>query len=162
MASGGVFSATLHSITTTKLTELSKKRNIFEYQKKTLLSDAGSQPTRTQKLRVLADGVKKSFSIKTATRKRGDRHDGAGRIVKGSSNNPQLEVQLKNLERFLAQAQYDPSISPKLLQDWEDALLKRLDVQSLRYQYATLYGKLVTEWLSSEKQDIPDNVSQST
>jgi len=32
--------------------------------------------------------------------------------------------------------------------------MKRLDVQSLKYQYAALYGQLVTEWLSAEKKDV--------
>jgi hypothetical protein len=150
-SSGGVFSQTLRSITTTKLTELSKKRKIFEDQKETLLSAAELESDQKKRLRVLVDGVKQSFAVKTATRKRGDRRGGPGRIISGSTSDPRLEVMLKNLERFLEQARYDPSVSPKLLQDWNNALIQRLNVQSLKYQYATLYGELVGEWLSAEQ-----------
>ncbi|KAL5330177.1 hypothetical protein ACEPPN_003702 [Leptodophora sp. 'Broadleaf-Isolate-01'] len=157
-----VFSETLQSITTTKLTELSKKRSIFEEHKASLLLTTQNESNQKQRLGVLVDGVKKCFAVKTAPRKRGDRRGGAGRIVDGT-NDPKLEVMLKNLERFLDQAKYDPSISPKLLQDWEDSLLKRLNVQSLKYQYATLYGELVTEWLGAEKaSSLPDNISETS
>ena len=91
-SSGGVFSNTLQSITTTKLTELSKKRKYFEDQKGELLQAAALEPDQKRKLQILVDGVKKSFSLKTSTRKRGDRHGGAGRIIYGSTNNPRLEI----------------------------------------------------------------------
>jgi len=151
MSSGGVFSETLQSITTTKLTELSKKRTVFEDQKAILLAAAAVESDQKEKLRILVDGVKQCFSLKTSSRKRGDRHGGAGRIISSSTKDPRLEVLLRNLERFLAQAQYDPSVSSKLLRDWENSLKQQLNVQSLKYQYATLYGELVTEWLSSEQ-----------
>jgi hypothetical protein len=37
-------------------------------------------------------------------------------------------------------------------------------VQTLKYQYATLYGELVTEWLSAEQAApaLPDNVSEES
>ncbi|PVH80364.1 hypothetical protein DL98DRAFT_515460 [Cadophora sp. DSE1049] len=158
-----VFSETLQSITTTKLTELSKKRSIFEEHKASLLLSAQSEADQKKRLAVLVDGVKKCFAIKIAPRKRGDRRGGARRIAYGSTSDPKLEVLLKNLERFLDQAKYDPSISSKLLQDWEDALVKKLNVQSLKYQYATLYGELVTEWLGAEKaSSLPDNISETS
>lgn len=140
-----VFSGTLQSITNTKLTELSKKRTLFEQHKSSLLLATGAEQDQKERLRLLVDGVKQSFAVKTAPRKRGDRRGGPGRIVSGSTNEPKLEILLKNLERFLDQARYDPSVSPKLLQNWENSLMKRLNVQSLKYEYATLYGELVTE-----------------
>jgi hypothetical protein len=148
MSSGGVFSETLQSITTTKLTELSKKRQVFEDKKASLLKAIGAEPDQQKKLRILLDGVKESFALGTSTRKRA--HASSGRIVAGGKD-PRLETLLNNLERFLTQARYDPSVSPKLLQDWERTLMQELNVQSLKYQYATLYGELVTEWLSSEQ-----------
>jgi hypothetical protein len=151
--SSSVFSSTLQDITTTKLSELSRRRTIFEDQKSSLLTSAQLQSNQKQRLAILVEGLKQCFAAKTAKRKRGDRHGGAGRIISGSTDDPRLEVMLKNFERFLEQARYDPSISPKLLGDWEQSLLKRLDVQSLKYQYAALYGQLVTEWLSAEKQE---------
>lgn len=150
-----VFSETLQEITTTKLSELSRRRTIFENQKSSVLTAVNFQTNQQQRLAILIDGVKKCFAVKSAKRKRGDRRGGAGRIISGSTNDPKLEVLLKNFERFLEQARYDPSISLKMLGDWESSLKKKLDIQSLRYQYADLYGKLVTEWLSAEQTLTP-------
>jgi hypothetical protein len=68
---------------------------------------------------------------------------------------------LKNLERFLEQARFDPTISPRLLSEWENSIMKKLEVQSLKFQYATLYGELVNEWLRAEKVIPADNASTS-
>lgn len=151
MMSSSVFSETLQEITTTKLSELSRRRTIFEDQKTSVLTAVDAQTNQQQRLAILIDGVKQCFAVKSTKRKRGDRRGGAGRIISGSTNDPNLEVLLKNFERFLEQARYDPSISVKMLGDWESSLKKKLDIQSLRYQYADLYGKLVTEWLSAEQ-----------
>jgi translation initiation factor 1 (eIF-1/SUI1) len=126
---------------------------MFETQRTSLLNAAFNEADQQKKLRILVDGVKRNFAVKITTRK--GRRGGVGRIISGSTTDPHLEVLLKNLERFLAQAQYDPSVSSKLLQDWERSLLQELDLQALKYQYATLYGELVTEWLSSEKPSAP-------
>ncbi|CZR63368.1 uncharacterized protein PAC_13265 [Phialocephala subalpina] len=154
-----VFSQTLHSITTTKLNELSKKRKIFENQKVFLLLAAKNEPNQQKRVQTLVDGVKKCFSMRTVAR-RGDRRGNPGRIVNGDIKDPQLEVLVKNLEMFLQQAEYDPSISKTLLSDWERSLVVKLKVQSLKYEYASLYGELVTEWLNAEKDAGPaDNMS---
>lgn len=150
MPSAGVFSETLQSITTAKLSELSKKRELFENQKTSLLSSTSIEPNQQKKLSMLMDGVKRSFAVKTAPPRR-SRNGRSGHIIVSGAKEPRLEVLLKNLERFLAQAQFDPSVSLKLLSDWERSLMQELHVQSLKYQYATLYGELVTEWLSSER-----------
>ncbi|KAE9371742.1 hypothetical protein N431DRAFT_467904 [Stipitochalara longipes BDJ] len=152
--SSSVFSETLQAITTTKLRELSKKRSIFEKSKAALISTAKLERDQQERLRILVDGVKLCFAIKTAARRGSSR-----RIVSGSCNDPDLEVMLMNLERFLEQARFDPTVSPKLLGDWENSLLKKLDIQSLKFQYATLYGELVNEWLRAEKVVPADNAS---
>lgn len=157
-----VFSETLQAITTTKLRELSKKRTLFESSKSNLLATSALEQDQKQRLRVLLDGIKQCFAVKTAPRRRGERRGGSGRIITGSTNDPDLEVMLKNLERFLEQARYDPSVSPKLLSEWEQSLMRRLNVQSLRLQYATLYGELVNEWLRAEKLSVPDNASETS
>ncbi|KAG0652845.1 Histone [Hyphodiscus hymeniophilus] len=158
-SSGGVFSDTLQTITTTKLNELSKKRTTFEDQKASLLKAAELESDQKQRLRILIDGVKDAFAIKTVALS--GRRGGTGRVMSG--NDPRLEVMLKNVERFLEQARYDPSISSKLLQDWEVTLTEQLNVQGLKYQYATLYGELVTEWLSSEHAIAPvDDASEKS
>ncbi|KUI70537.1 hypothetical protein VM1G_05736 [Cytospora mali] len=140
--SGSVFSETLQEITTTKLNELSKRRIVFEEAKSSLLSFIQSQPDLIdpiEKLALLSNGVKNCFAIRT---------DKEGKVIKDQTKHRRLEVKLKNLDRFLAQARHDPSVSTKALEEWEKELLGHLDTQSLRFQYASLYGELVTEWLS--------------
>lgn len=160
--SSSVFSKTLQSITTTKLNELSKKRKIFEDQKVPLLLSAKNETHQHQELRILVDGVKNCFSMRKVTR-RGDRCTALGRFTSDSTNDPQLEILLKNLELFLEQAKYDPSVSSKLLSDWERSLIQKLKVQSLKYEYATLYGELVNEWLTAESPVEPaDDMSVSS
>ncbi|KAE8447736.1 hypothetical protein EG329_010543 [Mollisiaceae sp. DMI_Dod_QoI] len=144
--SSSVFSETLHSITTTKLNELAKKRKIFEDKKGLLLFAVQNELDQQQRLRLLVDGIKKCFSIRTVTRRIG----GPGRMISNDFKDLRLEILLKNLEEFLEQAKYDPSFPANPLSDWERTLVKKLNIQSLRYEYATLYGKLVGEWLNSE------------
>lgn len=131
---GGVFSETLQSITTTKLIELSKKRSRFEEQKDQLLSSAQMETDQRTRLSLLVDGVRR---------------------FRTESFQVHLSSKLKQMEVFLEQARYDPSVSPKLMQDWEEFLRTQLNMQSSKYQYATLYGDLVTEWLSEEKNEKP-------
>lgn len=145
--SGSVFSETLQQITDTKLDELSKKRAAFEADKASTLSSTESQSDPIERLVLLSKGVKKSFGIKL---------DKDGKITTGLTRQPRLEVQLKNLDRFIAQARQDPSVSTKTLRDWEKDLLRHLEVQSLKYQYASLYGQLVTEWLSGDQRGTAD------
>ncbi|KAJ4129288.1 hypothetical protein NW768_007824 [Fusarium equiseti] len=143
MASGSVFSETLQEITNTKLQELSKRRSRFEEAKASILSSIDDDTDAVKRLVTLSDGVKKSFGIKL------DKND---KVIVGRTKFKQLEINLKNLDRFIGQAKTDPSVSPKMLSDWEKLLLRQLDMQALQYQYAWLYGELVTEWLSSDKE----------
>lgn len=139
MASGGsVYSQTLHSITHTKLRELAKKKSTFEGHRRRTLAGAEQEEGGTEKVRILANGLKACSPISISK----------GRVVRGASNNPRLEIDLKNLDRFLAQARYDPSISPAVVASWQHTLLCHFQVQSLKFDFASLYGQLTTEWLS--------------
>ncbi|XXG95707.1 hypothetical protein Hte_001977 [Hypoxylon texense] len=142
-SNGSVFSETLQGITNTKLEELSKRRSDFESAKSNILSLLENEEDPIQRLHTLSKGVKACYAPKPG--KQESAHHAT------QSRNPALELQLKNLDCFLAQAKYDPSLSTKMLQTWEDSLLRHLDTQSLKYQYASLYAQLVTEWLSTEK-----------
>ncbi|GAB1736102.1 hypothetical protein NU219Hw_g6153t1 [Hortaea werneckii] len=136
---GSLFSQTLQDITSHKLSELSKKRVRFEYdhQRCIALLQKDEDPKGT--LVAISDIIKQHFGITAA----GDQ--AAHRSTKDS----QLETDLRNLDRFLAQAKYDPTVSSKLLRRWQKTLLRYTDVQSLKYTYAWLYGQLTTEWLST-------------
>ncbi|KAI0206519.1 hypothetical protein F4808DRAFT_407734 [Astrocystis sublimbata] len=139
---GSVFSETLQEITNTKLQELSKRRSAFETTRSTLLSRLKDETEPLKRLELLSQGVRESYGIKTTK---------TGQDLSGPSKNPDLLLELKNLQRFMAQSKYDPSITPKMMQSWEESLLRHLDKQSSKLEYASLYAQLVTEWLSTEK-----------
>lgn len=62
-----------------------------------------------------------------------------------------LDQAMLTLRSSRAQPRCDPSVSSKLLKDWQIKLEKELDVHSLKYEYASLYGRLVNEWLSASE-----------
>jgi len=141
---GSVYSQTLHDITNTKLDELAKKRETFEKERRQIVAVAENEKDTSKKLGILAKDMKACFSLSTS----GDR------VVRGGSNNPRLEIDLNNLDRFLAQARYDPSVSPKILDQWQRTLVRHLEMQSLKFDYASLYGQLTTEWLSTKQSAV--------
>ncbi|KAK6849976.1 hypothetical protein PG995_013809 [Apiospora arundinis] len=141
--SGSVFSETLKEITNTKLQELSKRRAAFEEKKAAILSSL-DQHDRIKRLIALSDGVKSCYAIKLDS--------------SNPSKHDNLTVELKNLDSFIAQARYDPSVSTKTLEKWETSLLGHLDTRSLKYAYASLYAQLVTEWLAPESPSGPTEV----
>ncbi|MCJ1304518.1 hypothetical protein MMC08_007331 [Hypocenomyce scalaris] len=138
---GSLFSQTLQEITNTKLDELAKKKAAFDKHHKKLIAAVQNEQNAVKMLSKLSTDVKALFSVSTVD----------GRVDRGSSGNPRLEIDLSNLDRFLAQARYDPSMSPKILGQWQQSLLRHVDIQSLKYSYASLYGQLTTEWLSTKE-----------
>ncbi|KAI7163195.1 hypothetical protein KC349_g1493 [Hortaea werneckii] len=136
---GSLFSQTLQEITSTKLSELSKKRDRFEYHHQRCIALSQREEDLTGTLVTISDIIKQHFGITAA----------ADQGAHGSTKDYQLEIDLRNLDRFLAQAKYDPTVSSKLLRRWQKSLLRYMDVQSLKYTYAWLYGQLTTEWLST-------------
>ena len=142
-STNGLFSRTLQEITSTKLDEFAKKRNNFETHHQRVLTTARSkEEDNVEKLGTLANRVKATFSVPVSR----------GRIVRGGSDNVRLEIELHNLDRFLMQARYDPCVSQKLLDQWQQLLLRHVHIQSLKFTYADLYGQLTTEWLSAKQR----------
>ncbi|KAI1769363.1 hypothetical protein GGR53DRAFT_156176 [Hypoxylon sp. FL1150] len=103
---GSVFSETLQDITNTKLEELSKRRSDFEATKSNILSMLEKEKEPTRRLYVLSQGVKTCYALKLGKYK--PVHNAT------QSRNSALEVQLNNLDCFLDQARYDPSLSAKV------------------------------------------------
>ncbi|TKA77618.1 hypothetical protein B0A55_03131 [Friedmanniomyces simplex] len=139
-STGSLYSQTLQDITNTKLSELAKRRESFEQHRKRILAAAQGDDDVAGSLIAISDLIRTCFGITTAD----------GQIVRGSTDNARLEIDLKNLDRFLAQAKYDPTVSVKTLQQWRTKLLRHVEAQSLKYTYAWLYGQLTTEWLSAK------------
>lgn len=150
MSSGSVFSETLQTITTTKLEELAKQRISFEEEYSALLTTVDSEKDPLNRVALLLNGTKSCLGVQTSSKT--DQNGEVNRILPVGVRGSRLEKDLRNLERFFEQARFDPSVSAEVLENWEKTLLGYLSVQSTKFQYADLYGKLVTEWLSSEKK----------
>ncbi len=56
-----------------------------------------------------------------------------------------------NIRRFLEQFRHDPLVSSSLLQEWQIVLEEALDVPSRKYEHASLFGRLVKEWLEEAR-----------
>ncbi|KAK3114293.1 hypothetical protein LTR53_007543 [Teratosphaeriaceae sp. CCFEE 6253] len=139
-STGSLFSQTLQDITNTKLDELAKRRHSFEQHRTRILAAAEDDGDLAGSLLTIADAIKAAFGINTVD----------GRLVRGSSDSASVVIDLKNLDRFLAQAKYDPTVGNRALQQWRATLLRHVEAQSLKYKYAWLYGQLTTEWLSAK------------
>ncbi|PVH84330.1 hypothetical protein DL98DRAFT_485671 [Cadophora sp. DSE1049] len=130
MASSDILSQTLSSITSIKLDEISYQRSSFETAKVELLDTARNNTDQASKVKALLE-------INDGTL------PGLGPVDDNTSTD------FDNIARFLQQAKFDPSVSTAIQQEWQAKLEKQLDIHSLKYQYAALYGKLVNEWLSA-------------
>lgn len=126
MHSTWVLAETLRSITNIKLKELSAQRDAFEENKSYLLFAADAETKPAKKLATLLDGCKRL-------------------LVQQKGLKP--TTLYDRLARCVEQANYDPSITESLMKG-EAQLRRELDVRSLRYEYASLYSELVTEWLA--------------
>ncbi|PMD65044.1 uncharacterized protein K444DRAFT_640724 [Hyaloscypha bicolor E] len=140
MASSDILSQTFSSITSIKLDEISSQRATFEAAKSDLLTVVNHEVDPRKKVQQLLEGIEHLDSMSN---------------VKDSPI-----FCLKNIKQFIEQAHSDPSVSTKLQKDWQAQLGKALDIQSLKFEYASLYGRLVNEWLSvSEDNDASDGGS---
>jgi hypothetical protein len=122
----------LQTITTTKLGELAEARGTFEKQYADLLQATSKERDVLKRLSILLAGTKTCLDVATGAAK----SKNAGRVLVGATSNARLETDLKNLDRFMEQTKYDPSISFKVLEDWEKMLLQYLSVQSAKFKYA--------------------------
>ncbi|KAI6356093.1 hypothetical protein MCOR25_007969 [Pyricularia grisea] len=140
---GSVFSETLQEITKNKLEELAKRRASFEKSKSDAIACAAASAGDTIRvIEALSTGVKNCFGIAL---------DDSGSVILDRTRHRQVEIELKNIDRFLTQARYDPSISIEMLRSWGQLLERHLETQSRKYEFADLYGKLVTEWLEADR-----------
>ena len=73
--------------------------------------------------KTLSNRIKRSFAIKL---------DKDNKVIVGRTKFKQLEINLKNLDRFIGQAKTDPSVSPKILANWEKLLIRQLGKVALK------------------------------
>lgn len=129
------FSQTLNSITATKLQVLSKQHSDFTSHKQQVLASVQAAIEPHEKLHLLVEGIKSWRSTDTTT--------------KESTTSTSHSAYLGNVEKFLQQAQHDPSIGGSIISEWETKLTQSLEKEKVKFEYAELFGRLLTEWVGS-------------
>ncbi len=119
------FSETLQFITNVKLQELEKRRTNFAGHASEVLHAASEEGDPIEKLSILVKGME----------------DWPG---KWSSNLSRTDI-----TRWLSQAQSDPGFPPTIVQNWIQQAQAEFEHERTRYEYAHLFGNLLTDWLKS-------------
>lgn len=127
MDGSSALTQSMHQMTATKLAALSQQQQRYEANKSRILEAAASKDSSWEKVEALLDGYKQ-YSVPLPS-----------------------SISLENIRRFLEQSRHDQSVSPKLLQGWYTTLEQALDAPSRKYRHASLFGRLVTEWLGKAK-----------
>ncbi|CAF9919961.1 hypothetical protein IMSHALPRED_004779 [Imshaugia aleurites] len=127
----------MQHITTTKLDALSRQQQSYETSKQRILGAAACQSTQAGKVKVLLDAL--------------EVHD-----IDAPAN-----ISKANVRRFLEQSRHDPSVPSALLREWQMTLEQALEAPSRKYEHASLFGRLVVEWLGSEALPLSDASSDS-
>ncbi|KAL2255491.1 hypothetical protein VTK26DRAFT_3246 [Humicola hyalothermophila] len=138
MASTDVLSQTLSSITAIKLAQLEEQKQAYETKKRGLLEDVVSEVDTAKRAKKLLKGTEQLHPF-------------------GLKNKPRLS----GLGEFLDQAEYDPSITEPMLKEYEAELYNHMQAQTNKYEFASLYGKLVEEWIASGASDPASSPSPS-
>ncbi|KAF2144427.1 uncharacterized protein K452DRAFT_284744 [Aplosporella prunicola CBS 121167] len=132
MSSAGAVTSTLRHVTDRKLSKLAEHQKHFEANKRSILEAVQKQKRPADKVAMLVQGHKR-FAVKL--------HNGNGKS-------------LSNISHFLDQARHDPSVSNSLLGEWQTWLEQNLEIQSDKYNYAVLFGQLLTEWIEKPNETL--------
>ena len=124
MSSSAALSESMQRITTSKLNVLKEQRSAFDNKKQAVLEALQREPDLSKQVLGLLDALV-VHDVPTAV--------------------PNLAPE--NVRRFLNQRRNDPSVSTSMLEQWKSDLQRCFDIQSHKYEYASLFGQLVTEWL---------------
>jgi DNA-binding transcriptional MerR regulator len=146
-------SSTLQHVTKRKLEKLCEHITKFEAKKRATLDDASTRKVLREQVEVLLEGAKKN-----------------GLIL----DKDNVGINVKQIKRYLDQAEHDPSISGKQITSWRSAITREIDIQERKLVYAKLFGNLCTEWAqkpnksptrddasNSEDMDVDDEVDSS-
>ncbi|KAK3904400.1 hypothetical protein C8A05DRAFT_31814 [Staphylotrichum tortipilum] len=130
MASIDALSQTLASITAIKLDQLQKQKDAYESKKRSLCEEVASETDTAKRAKKLLKGAREIG-------------------VLGHKNSEGMD----ELDEFFDQAEYDSSVTESMLNQYEAQIHGRLQVQTNKYDFASLYGKLVNEWIEAGSSD---------
>lgn len=127
-------SRTLQAISKTKQHEQSKRHKSFEARKASIIEATENAKDARSKLTAIISGFNDlPFGNK-----------GVAQVDDGRKRT--LDV----MNRCLEQSEYDPSISPALLEKFQEDSHQRLDRESERFRLADLYFRFLTEWTDTK------------
>ena len=118
----------MQHITMIKLNALSKQQQSYETIKQRVLATVASQSNQADRVQVLIDAF--------------EAHD-----IHSPAN-----ISKANIRQFLEQSRHDSSVPSAMLQAWQTAFEQALDVPSRKYEHASLFGRLVVEWLGKGEE----------
>ncbi|KAL4916448.1 hypothetical protein BDW62DRAFT_212003 [Aspergillus aurantiobrunneus] len=118
-------SQTLESLTLSKIRELEKQRSTYEDRKYWILEEAERQPDLFSRVNFIQNGTQAI-------------HPDASK-----------DVTVGNIQRWLDQHRFDPSVTDEMLRGYESELRSRLDAHSRKLRLADLYSRLLTEWTNA-------------
>lgn len=117
----------MQSISLTKIRELEKQRERYEYQKNVVLAAAEKHPGNIrERITELLSGVKSLCEPELAQ-----------------------DTRVLNIDLWLQQSAYDSSMPVQMLESYETLLRSKLEVQSRKLGIGQLWSRLVTEWINS-------------
>jgi hypothetical protein len=125
-------SQTLESLTLSKIRELEKQRSSYEERKARILADAENHTDLYSRVQTILTGTKTILP------------------------NASRDVVVLNIERWLEQHCFDPSVTHEMLQEYETELRSRLDAHSRKLSLADLYSRLLTEWTNADGEEEGD------
>ncbi|KAG0593263.1 hypothetical protein KC19_1G316800 [Ceratodon purpureus] len=135
------FSQSLNSITLTKLREVSKQLSDFTSHREIVLTSLNVASSSRERVQILLDGISAWRSVG----------------VNSDESSSDTGDYLVNVEKFLIQAERDPSIGEASLRAWEADFRTYLDTEKAKHEYAELFGRLLREWIAS-----PTSVPEKT
>lgn len=131
-------SQTLQSITSIKKREQDKRKNLFEAGKAKLLQTVDASDDQRLRLQLLLAGFRDLSAGKKGVPLIDDGQDRA----------------MLNIRRYLELSKSDPSVSMRILGQFEAQVREKLDQESDRFDFANLYYQLLGEWTSADSPSI--------
>lgn len=124
----GYLSQSISYITTAKLNLLAKKQQSYEKEKRRITAAVAKKQGPAAKVHILLLKFEKS------------------------KIQPPPNLSTSDIHQFLVQSRNDPSLLPGRLTEWQIAFETALDLTSRRCEHASLFRRLVTEWLDQSNQ----------
>ena len=121
-----------------KLNALSKQHQSYETIKQRVLATVASQSTQADRVQVLIDAFE------------------------AHGIDPPANISKGNVRQFLEQSRHDSSVPLTMLQGWQTAFEQALDVPSRKYEHASLFGRLVIEWLGKGEESALNDATGSS